>query len=187
MTPLLSLGQSSDQDNWLQQQKIKQYDFLKNFKTSEYICETRDSVTLKYTPNNKKVISEKNTYAIGKKEIYKVIMSDHITSRIGLCEPNDEPRSLDMYLNKYFCIINTHPEQKPPHNTTHYKCLLDINDSYDAKGSKVYTLNCNNKSFKFNLTYGVIFDNNFVIGPYSSYDNTLSQNMSVSDCYKSSQ
>ena len=187
MIPNFCFGQSNSQDEWLQRQKIEQYDFLKNFKTTEYICETRDSVRLKYNPNTKKVTSEKVSSFVGQKEIYKIIMSDDIKSRIGLCEPNDEPRSYDSKLNKYFCIVNTHPQEKPPNNTTHYKCLLDIDNSSDGKKSKIYTLVCNNKSFKFNLTFGVIFDNNFSIGPYSSYDNTLSQNMSISDCYKTSQ
>lgn len=169
-------------DEWADKYKLKQYDFIKTFKTSEYICEYKTSVITSFNLNNKKWRTYNNSYQIGKKEFLKIIKSDDFNNDINLCTDKDFPQSSDLHLNKHFCIIEKHPGEKSAGSETHYKCLLDIAEKMN--GEQINTLVCNNKDYKFVLNQGKVFDNDFVIGPYSSYDDVLSQQMSTADCMK---
>lgn len=167
------------QEEWLLEEQKKQYNFIKNFSTRQYMCERKRSVKFIFDIAKKTwrtEIGEKEPY--WEPERYTVFKSDDIREGISLCGTSDMPESSDRYLNKHFCIV-----KKKSRGETHYKCLLEIEEDFSNKVLS-HTLVCGDGGFKFNLTYGKIFHNNFSIGPYSGYENTLQQSMYVSDCVR---
>ena len=179
----------SQTGDWLSDQKRMHSSFHSNFHTTDYICEATKVAKFVYDIKSNSWVEPNTTVSsAGKKELFRIIKSDDMRIPISLCEARDEPQSVDSKLNKYFCIINTHPKSdgwsryltSPDGvDATHYKCLLNIQQRPNEEN--VNTLICTG-GLKFVLTFEKYFDNNFVIGPYSSYDKVLTQSMEAGDC-----
>jgi hypothetical protein len=166
-------------DDWLLKEQNLQYDYLKNFSTRQYICEQKRSIRFIFDIEKNLWRQELNrNINTSRKNRLTITKSDDIKERVGLCGAKDQPLSSERHLYKYFCIV-----EKWNGGSTHRKCLLEIDENY-PKGEFIHTLVCGNSGYKFNLTHGKVFDNDFVIGPYSSYGNTLEQGMEVSDCMR---
>ena len=186
------LTRDERRQRWLVEQQLRQYDFLKSFKTKKYICEEKHNVRIEYDIKNKKwrvinddvleiIIDGKKISEGKRREIWTIYKSEDIKNevergRISHCGVNDLPVSDDQYLNNYFCIVS-----QSSFLETHQKCLLEIKEDYDKRGTFVHTLVCGNaKSTKFNLTYRKVFQHNFIISEFSS--DSLSHGMVVKDC-----
>lgn len=179
-----SFAQADAHEKWLKIEKLKHYEFVKNFTTREYICETKVNITPTYDKKLKKWYIDKNNETLQQKKFLKIIKSDDIKSAIPLCGENNSPQSDQSNLNKYFCIIATYPNgslYKDKIQSTNYKCMLNVSEpSNDSEN--VNTLTCGEDgSFQFNFNEGIFFKNNFGI---FGIGNGLTSNISTGDCMR---
>jgi hypothetical protein len=175
---------------WLDQEKLKHYDFVTRFKTTEYVCEVKLYSKLVFDrEKNLWFIDTDGSYYKSKKEFLKIIKSDDIKEEIGLCGVDDEPLSRSSKLNKYFCIVNDHPNKS---YATNYKCLLDI-ERDNPTGKDVHVLNCGkNESLKFVFEGAKFFEQvgykvshyEIKVSPSLGLTPTYSQANVAGDCLK---
>jgi hypothetical protein len=174
---------------WLHQEKLKHFVFLKNYKTTDYVCETKIYSKLIFDRQKNIWINDTNGDSYKKqREFFKILKSDDIKTEIPWCGAEDKPLSRDSKLNKYFCIINDHPKQD---YSTHYKCLLNIENDI-GKDKHTHVLECGeDKSLKFVFEGSKFFNNiNNKVSDYefkgANFDRALtySQTSLAGDCLK---